>query len=97
MCSDLYWKYCDGSVGWQFADESDHVYWFVSLVCMTKVVGSASLRALTCVSTGKVSEDNNDDQDYQQLRAGVDNKRDPLILGVCFSASCICGGYFRKT
>eukprot|EP00938_MAST-03A_sp_MAST-3A-sp1_P001579 g1579.t1 len=38
------------SVGWQFADESDHVYW----ICVA--------------GTGKVSEENNDDQDYRQFR-----------------------------
>merc|ERR1719198_1091932 len=50
------------SVGWQFADESDHVYW----IC---VAGILLLLSYTCVGTGKVGEDNNDDQDYQQLRA----------------------------
>jgi hypothetical protein len=38
------------------------------------VVGFLLLLSYTCVGTGKVGEDNNDDQDYQQLRAGVDNK-----------------------
>lgn len=61
------------TVGWQFADESDHVYWICVAGMYDVVIGFLLLLSYTCVSTGKVSGDEKDD-DYQQLSAGVDNK-----------------------
>ena len=63
------------SVGWQFADESDHVYWICVAGIYDVAIGFLLLLSYTCIGTGKADNDNDDE--YQHLSNGVsDNSKE---------------------
>lgn len=64
------------SIGWQFANDQEHVYWIVIAGMYDVAIGALLLLTYTCVSTGKTKGVKNKDEAdlYQGLADDADEE-----------------------